>query len=129
MITYTSKDNKYKVTFDEKTGKLVAYRYGEPWRDLCGDNLVLAMLSHINALEEELGVIYGLDEGIGGDMSTDEQDNIIRLTEEGFDSVLEALENPPPVSDKLKAAAKKLKEEGFCYSHMGDDYDSLHFKR
>lgn len=35
-------DGKYTVIFDD--GRLYALRHGEPWRDLTGDKLVLAML-------------------------------------------------------------------------------------
>ena len=38
-------DGKYTVIFDEKTYRLEALRYGEPWQDLCGNNLVYFMLS------------------------------------------------------------------------------------
>lgn len=31
-------DGKYAVIYN--AGKLTAERHGEPWRDLCGDNLV-----------------------------------------------------------------------------------------
>lgn len=46
-------DNKYKV-IQEADGRLHALRYGEEWRDLCGDNLVLAMAQKIEELEEAL---------------------------------------------------------------------------
>ena len=35
-------NGKYEVTFDG--GKLSATRYGEQWRDLTGDGMVLAMM-------------------------------------------------------------------------------------
>jgi len=44
-------DGKYTVVFDEKTGRLEALRYGEPWRDLVGDGLVMAMLQEIDRLK------------------------------------------------------------------------------
>lgn len=44
-------DGKYTIVFDEKTGRLEALRYGEPWRDLVGDGLVLAMLQEIDRLK------------------------------------------------------------------------------
>jgi hypothetical protein len=43
---------KYTVVLAEK-GELSALRYGEPWRDLCGDNLVYWMVVRIQALEAE----------------------------------------------------------------------------
>jgi hypothetical protein len=46
---------KYTVEFDEQKGTLVALRYGEPWRELVGDKLVLVMLQEVDALREEVG--------------------------------------------------------------------------
>lgn len=43
IIKWESKDKKYTVIFNEKTGEFKALRYGEPWRDLVGDNLILNM--------------------------------------------------------------------------------------
>lgn len=34
------------------SGKLHALRYGEPWRDLTGDGLVLALVRQVESLEE-----------------------------------------------------------------------------
>lgn len=51
-------DGKYTVILDG-SGKgeaaiFHALRYGVPWRDLTGDNLILQMLLKIQELEEEL---------------------------------------------------------------------------
>lgn len=46
-------DGKYEIVFDEKAGHLSAYRHGELWRDLVGDNMVLSMLQRIVELEEK----------------------------------------------------------------------------
>lgn len=43
-------DGKYTVIFDE--GRLSALRYGEPWRDLTGDNLIYWMMVEIEQLRE-----------------------------------------------------------------------------
>lgn len=40
---------KYTYVFDQ--GKQYALRYGEPWRDLTGDNLVYWMAAKIQELE------------------------------------------------------------------------------
>lgn len=47
-------NGKYTVMFDEKTGELGALRYGEPWRHLTGDGLVLAMLQEVDTLRENM---------------------------------------------------------------------------
>lgn len=46
-------NGKYSVR-QKRNGKLVAYRYGEPWKDLTGDNLVYAMAVEIEQLREKL---------------------------------------------------------------------------
>lgn len=48
-----STDGKYTIQFDNKTGKLSALRYNEPWRDLSGDGMVLSMLQDITDLKEQ----------------------------------------------------------------------------
>lgn len=43
-----------KYTVINRDGHLSALRYGEPWRDLVGDNLVYWMMVRIQELEAEL---------------------------------------------------------------------------
>jgi hypothetical protein len=45
--------DKYRVIF-HNSGKMEAYRYGEHWRDLTGDGLVLAMLHEIDDLKDQV---------------------------------------------------------------------------
>ena len=40
-------NGKYTWQFNELTGKQTALRNGDLWRDLCGDNLTLAMAQRI----------------------------------------------------------------------------------
>ena len=47
-------DGKYSVVFNFETGQSEALRYGERWRDLRGDKMVLAMFNRIVELEEQL---------------------------------------------------------------------------
>ena len=51
-------DGKYEVIFDQNgcRSDFYALRYGESWRDLTGDNLVLAMFYRIQNLEEQLQI-------------------------------------------------------------------------
>lgn len=44
-------DGKYTVIYDE--GHFKALRYGQPWRDLTGDNLVYSMLVKASQLKKE----------------------------------------------------------------------------
>lgn len=46
-------EGKYAVLHDNGAG-LRALRYNEPWRDLAGDGLVMAMTQEIAALRETL---------------------------------------------------------------------------
>ncbi|MGL4895142.1 MAG: hypothetical protein ACRC47_09935 [Shewanella sp.] len=59
---------KYVWSFDELTGRQEAYRFGELWRDLNGDNLTLAMGHRIATLEAALAeahriILHELDNG------------------------------------------------------------------
>ena len=45
-------DGKYTVT--HQNGVLTAQRYGYPWRDMTGDNLMFYMVMRILELEERL---------------------------------------------------------------------------
>ncbi len=47
-------NGKYEVILNDKPWKFEALRYGETWRSLTGDNLVLAMFYRIQELEEEI---------------------------------------------------------------------------
>lgn len=48
-IVHSFYDDKYTVIFE--AGKLRAERHGEPWRDLVGDGMVLAMLQDYDSLQ------------------------------------------------------------------------------
>jgi photosystem II stability/assembly factor-like uncharacterized protein len=48
----TVADGKYTVSHDNGAN-LKALRYGEEWRDLVGDGLVLALVQEIERLQEE----------------------------------------------------------------------------
>jgi hypothetical protein len=50
MTKVVLQDGKYTVEHDNGTN-FHALRYGEPWRDLTGDGLVLALVQRIEELE------------------------------------------------------------------------------
>lgn len=52
-ITISLENGKYTYSFLHN-GVQLCYRHGEPWRDLTGDNLVLAMAQKIKELEMEV---------------------------------------------------------------------------
>ncbi len=53
LLNITVGSGKYTVVMDDK-GYLSALRYGEPWRDCCGDNLVYALASEVESLRAAL---------------------------------------------------------------------------
>jgi hypothetical protein len=56
-LDITVADGKYTVRLGPDR-RLHALRYGEPWRDCVGDNLILAMAYEIQALREELNQLH-----------------------------------------------------------------------
>lgn len=50
-------NNKYEIIEDLEHGIFKAERYGEEWRDLAGDNLILSLISKIQELENENSVL------------------------------------------------------------------------
>lgn len=50
-------DGKYKIQLSNDGLKFRALRYGQQWRDLLGDNLILGLVFKIQELEEELATI------------------------------------------------------------------------
>lgn len=55
MLRVDIDNGKYTVVQNER-GALSALRYGEPWRDLVGDNLIGAMAYEIDDLREQLRI-------------------------------------------------------------------------
>jgi len=58
-------DGKYTIIYDFDTGQSEALRYGEKWRDLCGDKMVLAMFDTIVELRERAAEVEDLKEHTG----------------------------------------------------------------
>ena len=46
-------DDTYTIEIDFKNGIFRALRHGEEWRDLVGDNLILAMAYKIQELQDK----------------------------------------------------------------------------
>lgn len=55
---YTFDNGKYEVQADDDGSSLKAYRHGEFWQNMIGDNLTAAMLNRIDELEESLKNLY-----------------------------------------------------------------------
>lgn len=53
-IMYVKLSNKkYEVVVDESTGKITAYRYGQFWRDLTGDKLILSLIHDLETAKSQ----------------------------------------------------------------------------
>lgn len=64
---YTFDDGKYEVQSADDGSSLKAYRHGEFWQNMIGDNLTAAMLNRIDDLEEMLKWYVEEDEIHEGD--------------------------------------------------------------
>jgi hypothetical protein len=51
---------KYTLIFNEATGEFKALRYGEPWRNLAGDKLILTLMYKLQQAEDLLREAYNL---------------------------------------------------------------------
>ena len=54
-------DGKYTIIYDFETGQSECLRYGEKWRDLCGDKMVLAMFDTIVELQKQIEELSKID--------------------------------------------------------------------
>lgn len=61
---YTFDNGKYEVRAADDGSSLKAYRHGEFWQNMIGDNLTAAMLNRIDDLEEEMKKSLDLLEGM-----------------------------------------------------------------
>lgn len=61
MLRVSTCDGKYTVVQDA-TGRQSALRYGEPWRDLVGDGLTLALAHDLDEARAALTALYALVE-------------------------------------------------------------------
>lgn len=49
-------NGKYTIVFNDNPFEFKALRYGEEWRNLVGDNLILALVDYIEDLEARLHI-------------------------------------------------------------------------
>lgn len=66
-ISIKLNNGKYDYTFNHNTGIQSIKRNGEEWRDVTGDNFILAMAMRIEELEEELDIAVQAIEQCGVD--------------------------------------------------------------
>jgi len=55
-------DGKYTVIYDFSTGQSECLRYGQPWRQLVGDKMVLAMFDRVVELQAEVAAAQAVIE-------------------------------------------------------------------
>lgn len=88
-----------KYTVQLKYGRLMALRYGQTWRDCCGDNLILALASEVDRLRN---------------LFTHERlaqlDNLVTAAQETRNATLEEGEELFTWIDTIRAAIAKAKE-------------------
>lgn len=53
LLNVSVGDGKYTVA-QFTNGALHALRYGEPWRDCCGDKLIYALAAEVEALRKQI---------------------------------------------------------------------------
>jgi len=56
MYKLELQNGKYTILEDLNNGKFEALRYGNDWRNLVGDNLILALVNKVQELEDKLKV-------------------------------------------------------------------------
>jgi len=54
MLKVDIANGKYTVVMDESRGGLMALRYGEEWRDCCGDNLIYWLATELDELRKRV---------------------------------------------------------------------------
>lgn len=113
-IDITLDDGKYRYTFDNK-GHAKAYRYGEPWRDVVGDGLVLAMAYHIAELETNLANVKQLL------AESCEDDTAIRKLAEPYTDVEGDSYGVPTIVDVVEALVDKLA----AANRLADELDNM----
>jgi hypothetical protein len=77
----TVADGKYTVEHEDGAG-ICALRYGEEWRDLVGDGLVLALVQRIEELEGNMG--KALNERLGPYILAGSRMSISKAFEHGW---------------------------------------------
>ena len=53
LLDVSLENGKYTIIQSQK-GKVYALRYGEPWRDCCGDGLILSLAQEVETLQKEV---------------------------------------------------------------------------
>lgn len=103
-------DGKYTVTHQNGLN-LNALRYGQQWRDLNGDGLVLAMAQRINELESYLNIGNDNTEKLAREISNSkvEDERTYQMVIEAVETFLLKKPENVPVDDNAQAALQSLK--------------------
>lgn len=81
-------NNKYTVIMDQNGG-LRCLRYGEEWRDLLGDGMVLALAQEIEALREAGNNLRNAQKAYMADRGNNELGKKVGEMAQALDDVLE----------------------------------------
>ena len=91
-------DGKYTIIYDFATGQSECLRYGQPWRQLVGDKMVLACFDEIVRLRAELAAAQATKEQMREALK-----RCTKFTQEDYDAL--ALQPCPEVLNKVRADA------------------------
>lgn len=91
-------DGKYTIIYDFATGQSECLRYGQPWRQLVGDKMVLACFDEIVRLRAELAAAQATKEQMREALK-----RCTKFTQEDYDAL--ALQPCPEVLNKVRAEA------------------------
>lgn len=78
MIDVMVYDGKYRYVFDNDGAR--AYRHGDPWRDCCGDGLILALAQDLEEARQHRDKMREALEAIQNCNSLDVIDEIVSDT-------------------------------------------------
>lgn len=102
-------DGKYKLV-REKSGKMYALRYDNPWRELTGDNLILALAQRIDDHEEadasRRALIRDLDVALNGESGAAQQASLC--------DIVSQVKNCAQIYGPLIHVIKESREECAC---------------
>lgn len=74
-------NEKYTVYLEKTSSDFKALRYGEPWRDLCGDNLIFYLMVELSEAREKITKTINLLDIVGAHCTGETKEAINQLKE------------------------------------------------
>lgn len=124
-------DGKYRLIMSVD-GRLRALRYGEEWRDLCGDGLILALGQRIEELEADRDQARARLVGLEAALQQEHSDavDMARVQNEMYDHQTKAFEVVSAERDQLRKQVEAMTileqlraDEGNCVTFVCDNPD------